>query len=68
MKIIIFLLGTIAFAQQPDGYWDKERVTTKEILLKAGERTIIKLEDLPVGTTEFVFRITLLDENQKLVS
>ena len=24
--------------------------------------------DLPVGTTEFVYRITVLDENQKLTS
>jgi tetratricopeptide (TPR) repeat protein len=68
MKKIVLLISSIALAQQPDGYWDKERITSKEIILKAGERTIIKSEDLPVGTTEFVYRITLLDKNQQLAS
>lgn len=53
------------FAQK-DGYWDKERATSKEVTLSAGKRTLIKSEDLPIGTTEFIYRITVLDENQKL--
>jgi len=56
-----------AFSQQ-DGYWDKDRSTTKEISVSARDRIIIKTEDLPLGTTEIVYRITLLDENQQLAS
>ena len=66
---VLFLLLTTTFsAQKTDGFWDKERATSKEIKLSAGKRTVIKAEDLPVGTTEFVYRITVLDENQKLTS
>lgn len=57
-----------SFSQEMDGYWDKERITNKEIKLSAGDKIVIKSEDLPVGTTEFVYRITLLDENQKMVN
>lgn len=70
-KIIpLFLLFGFhpSFSQEMDGYWDKERITNKEIKLSAGDKIVIKSEDLPVGTTEFVYRITLLDENQKMVS
>ncbi len=69
-KIIIFLLIIIscnAFAQK-DGYWDKERATTKEIIVSARDRISIKTEDLPTGTTEIVYRITLLDENQQMAN
>jgi len=62
------LLFSATFYAQTDGFWDKERATTKEISLSAGKRALIKAEDLPVGTTEFVYRITLLDEGQKLTS
>lgn len=63
---VILSFGSI-FAQQ-DGYWDKERATTKEIVVSARDRIIIKTEDFPVGTTEIVYRITLLDENQRLAN
>ena len=69
-KIALFLLITSSvntFAQK-DGYWDKERATTKEIILSAGDRITLKTEDLPVGTTEIVYRITLLDENQQMAN
>jgi hypothetical protein len=65
IKIAFLFLTSISFAQ--DGYWDNQRITNKEIKLDAGERIIIKSEDFPIGTTEFVYRITLLDENQKMV-
>ena len=55
------------YAQQ-DGYWDKERASTKEIVISARDRIIIKTEDLPIGTTEFVYRITLLDNNQQMAN
>ena len=58
---------TIAQAQQ-DGYWDKERTTNKHIVVSAREKIIVKSEDFPVGTTEIVYRITLLDENQEMAS
>ncbi|WP_395057877.1 tetratricopeptide repeat protein [Flavobacterium sp.] len=66
IKIAFLFLTSVSFAQ--DGYWDNQRVTNKEIKLSAGERVLIKSEDFPDGTTEFVYRITLLDENQKMVS
>lgn len=66
--IVLALMFTLNSFAQTDGYWDKERATTKEVTLSAGKRTLLKTEDLPVGTTEFVYRITLLNEGQKLTS
>ena len=72
MNKIIYFVSAILFSSsifaQKDGFWDKERATSKEIILTAGKRALIKTEELPSGTTEFVFRITLLDEGQKLTS
>ena len=72
MNRLLYLVSAVLFSSsifsQKDGFWDKERATTKEFTLSAGKRTLIKTEDLPVGTTEFVYRITVLDENQKLTS
>lgn len=51
---------------QKEGYWDKERAISKEIVLSARERVVIPVEPLPEGSTELVYRITLLDENQQL--
>lgn len=70
-KLFLVLLISIPFGSlfaQQDGYWDKERSTTKEIVISARGRIVIKTDDFPVGTTEVVFRITLLDENQQLAS
>jgi len=66
--LFITLQFTINVFSQQDGYWDKDRSTTKEISVSARDRIIIKTEDLPLGTTEIVYRITLLDENQQLAS
>lgn len=71
-KILFFTLflsvtTSAVFAQQ-DGYWDKERAFTKEIDVSARDRIVVKTEDFPVGTTEFVFRITLLDNNQQMAN
>ena len=66
IKITILFFTSMAFSQ--DGFWDNQRITNKEIKLDAGERIIVKSEDFPDGTTEFVYRITLLDENQKMAS
>jgi len=70
-KKIFLFLSVISFYStyaQKDGYWDKERATTKEFLVSAGDRVAINTEDLPVGTTESVYRITLLDKNQEMTS
>ena len=72
MKKIIALLFvsffySAAIAQQ-DGYWDKERATAKEIIVAARDRIVIKTDDFPVGTTELIYRITLLDDNQQLAT
>ncbi|UQD57170.1 M48 family metallopeptidase [Flavobacterium sp. K5-23] len=70
MKRIYFLLFISFFYQsafsQKDGYWDKERATTKEIIVSARDRIIVKTDDFPIGTTELIYRITLLDENQQM--
>ena len=68
MKIIIFLLLLISqfCSAQADGYWDKDRITNQQIVVGAGDRITIKSEDFPVGTTEILYRITLLDENQEM--
>lgn len=64
-SILFFILSTAIFAQK-DSYWDNQRATKKEIGLSAKERIVVKTDDFPVGTTEIVFRITVLDENQQL--
>ncbi|WP_298154803.1 hypothetical protein [Flavobacterium sp.] len=65
--LLLLLTGSCAFAQQ-DGYWDKDRATTKEIILTAGDRIKVRTEDFPVGTTEVVYRVTLLDDNQQMAN
>jgi len=65
--LLLLFLTQSAFSQQ-DGYWDKDRATTKEIIVSAGEKITVKTEDLPVGTTEVVYRITILDENQQMAN
>jgi len=66
LLLLIFL--SLKVFSQTDGFWDKERATYKEIKVSAGQRIVIKTEDLPIGTTEIVYRITLLDENQQLAN
>lgn len=67
-KIFLLLLITqLSFAQK-DGFWDKERAFTKEIKLSSGNRTLVKIDDLPEGASEFVFRISLIDENGKITT
>lgn len=61
----LLFLATAAFAQT-GGYWDKERAITKELTVGAGDRILASTEELPLGTTELVYRITLLDENQQM--
>lgn len=57
-----------AVCAQKTGYWDKERATYKEIVLSARDRIIVETDDFPAGTTELIYRITLLDDNQQMAS
>jgi len=66
--LFFFLLLSLNTIAQQDGYWDKDRATNNEIVVNARDRIVIKSEDFPVGTTEIVYRITVLDENQKLAN
>lgn len=71
LKKIFLFFSVISFYStfaQKDGYWDKDRATTREFLVSAGDRVTINTEDLPVGTTEIVYRITLLDKNQEMTN
>ena len=67
LLLFVFLITKTTFAQQ-DGYLDKDRATTKEIIVTAGSRVAVKTEELPTGTTEIVYRITLLDDNQQMAN
>lgn len=67
-KILTLLLFTSLTFAQKDGFWDKERAFTKEIKLSSGNRTLVKIDDLPEGASEFVFRILLIDENGKITN
>lgn len=64
---LLVLSTTFSFAQQ-DGFWDKERAFTKEIKLSSGNRVVVKIDDLPEGASEFVYRISLIDENSKITN
>jgi tetratricopeptide (TPR) repeat protein len=69
IKRFFLLVTALAFQtsfSQKDGYWDKTRATTEEITVSARDRIVIKTQDFPEGTTEVVFRITLLDKNQQM--
>jgi tetratricopeptide (TPR) repeat protein len=65
LSLFILLLTVSGFSQQ-HGYWDKDRATVKEIRVAAGGYVVVNTEEFPVGTTEIVYRITLLDENQQM--
>ncbi len=67
-SFIFFFMTIPALFAQKDGYWDKERSTTKEVVVSARDRILIKIDDLPTGTTEVIYRITLLDKNQQMAN
>ena len=71
-KIVLLAFFTACtqtvFSQNDIGYWDNERATTREFVLSAEQKHCIITEELPFGTTEVVYRITLLEEGQKMVN
>ncbi|WP_284653534.1 tetratricopeptide repeat protein [Flavobacterium terrisoli] len=72
IKKILFttltLLSLFVKAQNQDGYWDKDRTTNRETVLASGSKTWIRTDEFPIGTTEIVYRITILDVDQKMVN
>jgi hypothetical protein len=66
--VLLIILSANSIFAQKEGYWDKERATKKEIVVSARGRIVIKTEELPIGTTEVVYRITLLDVNQQIAN
>lgn len=69
LAIFVFLLSLCCLeAGAQSGYWDRERATTKELVVPAGNRVVVKTQPFPVGTTEVVYRITVLDDNQKMAN
>ncbi|MFV5692116.1 tetratricopeptide repeat protein [Flavobacterium sp. LT1R49] len=64
--IVLTIISFQSVFSQKDGYWDKARATSEEITVSARDRIIIKTQDFPEGTTEVVYRITLLDKNQQM--
>lgn len=67
LGLFISLFYQSAFAQK-SGYWDKERATYKEVVVSARDRIIVETDDFPAGTTELIYRITLLDDNQQMAN
>lgn len=65
---LLLVCTSLALAQSNEGFWDNIRTTNETIILNAGKRKAIKTADFPVGTTEVVYRISLLDDNQKISS
>lgn len=65
-SFVFLALFNPVFSQTKEGAWDNIRTTNETFLLKSNEKKLVKSADFPLGTTEAVFRITLLDDNQKL--
>lgn len=68
LNVLFALFSTFVLAQSKDGYWDNIRTTNETITLSAGKKKMIKTADFPLGTTEVVYRISILDDNQKISS
>ena len=68
IALLLICFSYSAVFSQTDGYWDNERATKKEVLVSARDRIVVKSDELPIGTTEVVFRITLLDDNQNMAN
>ncbi len=67
LVLFFFFCFGVGLAQK-DGYWDRERSITKEVVVSARDRILIQIDDLPTGTTELIYRITLLDKNQQMAN
>lgn len=68
IRILLFLLPMAALSQSKEGYWDSVRTTNEILTVNSSEKKLIKTANFPEGTTEVVFRVTVLDDNQQLSS
>ncbi|MES2746789.1 MAG: tetratricopeptide repeat protein [Bacteroidota bacterium] len=68
VTLTFFLFSSLIFSQSKEGFWDNIRTTNETFVVKSGDKKLLASADFPVGTTEVVFRITLLDDNQKISS
>ncbi len=68
ISIVLLFIHLCIFSQSKQGYWDNVRNTNQTFSIKAGEVKIISSEIFPEGTTEFVYRITILYKNQQISS
>jgi len=68
LLVALSLFVSPLWAQKAKGHWDTMRTTSETIEVRAGERKMIKTNAFPEGTNEIVYRITIMDDNQKLAS
>lgn len=68
LNVLLVLFSSLVFSQSKDGYWDNIRSTNETITLAAGKKRVIKTADFPLGTTEVVCKISILNDNQKISS
>jgi len=64
--VVALALGFCALAFGQNGQWDRERAFSHTFKLKASGRYIVKTTPMPQGTTEIVFRMTVLEDNQQI--
>ncbi|HUM51133.1 MAG TPA: hypothetical protein PK431_04930 [Chitinophagales bacterium] len=63
-----FIIISNSFSQDNEsGYWDNSRATYKTIKLAYDKKTWVRTDELPIGTTEIMYRITLLNDKQELL-
>lgn len=68
LLISLLTVLNVLFSQDNEtGYWDFSRATNKTIKLPFDKKTWIRTDELPIGTTEVMYRITLLNDKQKLL-
>ena len=68
VTLTFFFFSSLLLSQSKEGFWDNIRTTNETFVVKSGDKKLITSADFPVGTTEVVFRITILDDNQKISS
>lgn len=62
--LVIFIFIFVQIYGQK-GYWDALRTQKKEVKLVANTRVVYSL-DIPYGTTQLIYRITVLDINSQI--
>lgn len=60
------IVTSVGYSQNTNGYWDYQRATKREFTICAGCKQWQRTDEFPEGTTEILYRITMLDQNQQL--